>query len=128
MQFFEQLNWQALLEDHGYPLAIMGLVVVFGALILVRVFIGTLPRIMAILDYYLPEHKESAAQPVAAQSPADDQLPSEIVAVIAAAVAATVGKPHRIVHTRQLEGQNWSLEGRKQHHESHKVRPPRKQL
>ena len=47
-----QLDWQPLFEDQGIPLAIMGLFVVFAALVLVRVFIGTLPHIITTLDRF----------------------------------------------------------------------------
>ena len=120
-----QIDWQPLREDHGIPLAIMGLVVVFAALTLLRVFIGLLPRIMAILDYYFPEESEvlpGSSQP--AQPPAS-AIPDEVVVVIAAAVAATISEPHRIVRTRELspEELSWSLEGRLQHHASHSIQP-----
>ena len=76
-----QLNWQPLFEDHGFPLAIMGLFVVFSALMLVRIFIGTLPRIVAALDHFFPDQQH------APQSKATtDEIPDEILAVIAAVV------------------------------------------
>ena len=119
-----QLDWQPLFEDHGIPLAIMGFVVVFAALILVRIFIGTLPRIMAVLDRYYPEqHDGHHAHAPSKSDP--DEIPSEIVAVIAAVVADMVKEPHRIVHTRELtsEDLSWTLEGRLQHHTSHTISP-----
>ena len=64
-----QINWQPLWEDHGIPLAIMGLVVVFAALTLLRVFIGSLPKIMAILDRYFPEEAETVPQAKPAAQP-----------------------------------------------------------
>lgn len=120
-----QLDWQPLWEDHGIPLAIMGLVVVFAALTLLRVFIGLLPRIMAILDHYFPEEAESRPGSTQQPQPQTNGIPDEIVVVIAAAVAATIAEPHRIVHTRELspEDLNWSLEGRLQHHASHSIHP-----
>lgn len=119
-----QLNWQPLWEDHGLPLALMGLFVVFVALIFVRIFIGTLPRMMALLDRLLPESRESA-HAAEGQMQAGDEIPEAILAVIAAVVADTVGVRHRIVHTRQLssEDMSWTLEGRLQHHASHRLQP-----
>ena len=122
-----QIDWSPLWEDHGIPLAIMGLVVVFAALTLLRVFIGSLPRIMAILDHYFPEEAEAlpgVSQPPQAQSQTNG-ISDEIVVVIAAAVAATISEPHRIVRTRELspEDLSWSLEGRRQHHASHSIQP-----
>jgi glutaconyl-CoA/methylmalonyl-CoA decarboxylase subunit delta len=51
----------------------------------------------------------------------ESDMPEETVAVIAAAVAAAICAPHRIVQIRGLtpEDLSWSLEGRLQHHASH---------
>jgi Na+-transporting methylmalonyl-CoA/oxaloacetate decarboxylase gamma subunit len=119
-----QLDWHPLFEEKGIPLAIMGFVVVFLALVLVRVFIGTLPRIMAILNHYYPEPLETSHDPIPSVT-TSDKIPEEIIAVIAAAVAETVREPHRIVHTRELtsEDMSWTLEKRLQHHTSHSIAP-----
>ena len=124
MNLFAQLNWQPLLEDHGIPLAIMGLTVVFAALTLLRIFIGLLPRVMRVLEHYFPEHEETSPAVVLSEA-TEGKLPDELVAVIAAAVAATIHKPHRILHTRKLttEELSWSLEGRRQQHGSHRLQP-----
>ncbi len=118
-----QLVWEPLFEDHGFPLAIMGLFVVFAALILVRIFIGTLPRIIAVLDRFFPTAAEAATEAPAPQ--AAEGLSEEIVVVIATAVAMTLRVPHRIVHTRELSAEDlsWTLEGRRQHHISHRIHP-----
>ncbi len=52
----------------------------------------------------------------------DDAVPDEIVAVIAAAVAEVIDAPHRIVRVRGLtpDDLGWLLEGRMQHHASHR--------
>jgi len=108
-----------LFEEHGVPLAMMGVFVVFMALVLVMVFITLLPRILA----------RGAARDVrdAAESPAavdENTLPEVTLVVIAAAVAETLDAPHRIVKIRGLTpGElGWSMEGRIQHHRSHGVR------
>jgi len=56
----------------------------------------------------------------------EGELTDEMVAVVAAAVAEVVATPHRIVHIRGLtaEDLSWSLEGRLQHHASHKSPHP----
>lgn len=119
-----QIDWQPLWEDHGIPLAVMGLIVVFVALTLLRIFIGWLPKIIAILDRFFPEADESAPSELAKDA-LWSELPDEILVVITAAVAAVVVEPHRIVHTRSLspEDLSWSLEGRMQHHASHRIQP-----
>jgi Na+-transporting methylmalonyl-CoA/oxaloacetate decarboxylase gamma subunit len=102
-----QLNWQPLFEDHGFPLAIMGLFVVFSALMLVRIFIGTLPRIVAALDHFFPD-QQHAPQSAAQHKATTDEIPDEILAVIAAVVAETVREPHRIVPTQDLSPEDLS--------------------
>lgn len=105
-----------LFQDHGIPLAVMGVLVVFSALVLIVVVIKLLPRVFG------------EARPTAAATPADllagtDQLSSETLVVIAAAVAETIRQPHRIVRIRGLTAQDldWSLGGRMQHHRSHNL-------
>ena len=121
-----QITLEPLWQDHGLPLAIMGMLVVFMALVLVSTFIVSLPKLMALLErVHAPPAKSHATKPTANSKPAalqtDDELPIEIQVVIAAAVAEVIGGPHRIVRTRRRrpEDQSWSLEGRMQHHTSH---------
>ncbi|MCG8451243.1 MAG: OadG family protein [Pirellulales bacterium] len=118
------IDWQPLWEDKGLPLALMGLLVVFAALILVCVFIATLPKMMSFLDRFFPETRE-AAHAAEAQRTTTDEIPEATLAVIAAVVADTVGVRHRIVRTRQLSSEDlsWTLEGRLQHHASHRLQP-----
>lgn len=113
-----------LYQDTGLPLAAMGLLVVFAALILVRVFIGTLPRLMAILEHFFPE-AEHPAHAAPAPEEASDEIPEHVVAIIAAVVTDMVGVRHRILRTRQLQSDDmsWALEGRLQHHASHRLQP-----
>ena len=106
-------------EDYGIPLAVMGIMVVFLALVLVVVFITLLPRVLAPS---LGKTSEAAA-PVLASG--EDELPEEILVVIAAAVAQAIDRPHRVVQIRGLTPAElgWSLEGRMQHHHSHRIQP-----
>ncbi|MDC0935187.1 OadG family protein [Pirellulales bacterium] len=121
-ELLAKLQWQPLMEDDGIPLAIMGLFVVFSALLLVCGFIGLLPRIMAFLDRLAPEQTEANAS-THRHAELTDEVSPEILAVIAAVVADTVRVPHRIVRTRELSSEdlNWTLEGRRQHHASHRI-------
>lgn len=103
-------------EDHGVPLAIMGVIVVFIALSLVASLIKVLPLVLG--------RPEPAAQ--RESLPHDlqgDEISEETLAVIAAAVADTLQRPHRIVRIRgATPGEHdWSLEGRLQHHQSHRI-------
>lgn len=110
-----------LFQDSGIPLAIMGITVVFAALVLVSLFISWLPRLMRRLDGMYAE--EEVKRATAAPQPDADAIPEETLVVIAAAVAAVVTSPHRVVRIRGLtpEDLGWSLEGRIQHHTSHKI-------
>lgn len=105
-------------KEHGIPLAVMGVFVVFSALVLIVVFITLLPRILARVS------AEESKQPATLPTAFEDEMSEEMVVVIAAAVAATIDKPHRIVKIRGLTPAElgWSLEGRTQHHQSHRLR------
>ncbi|MCA9100078.1 MAG: OadG family transporter subunit [Pirellulales bacterium] len=105
-------------HDYGLPMAVMGMFVVFVVLGLMVTFISLLPRIMAL--------SSSATVPPATPIDAalgDDEISEELMVVIAAAVAATLQTPHRIVQVRGLTpaDQGWSLRGRTLHHQSHQV-------
>ncbi|WP_182866558.1 OadG family protein [Stieleria mannarensis] len=106
-----------LTEEHGIPMAIMGIVVVFSALVLIVVFITVLPRLVA------PFNKPAATESASAPTAHDDELPEEVLVVIAAAVAEAMDRPHRIVKIRGLGAGEyaWSLEGRMKHHMSHRI-------
>lgn len=70
--------------------------------------------------YWLRASGNGAAR--AGDAPLDaGDLPDELVVVIAAAVAETLGPAHRIVRIRGLmpEDLGWQLEGRLHHHASH---------
>jgi len=117
-----QITFEPLWKDSGIALALLGMFVVFVALVLVTSFITLLPRLMAVLDRLHPQTvKHPAPSKKAAKKRPAGELPEETLAVIAAAVAATLDRPHRIVRARQLspEERGWSVEGRMQHHASH---------
>lgn len=108
---------EPLWHDQGLPLAIMGMVVVFCALITVVIFISNLPRLMALI-----EGKPAPAKPAKPAAPAED--PDEVIAVIAAAVEAALGPGARVIHTQQLTPRelSWAQQGRFEHQTSHKPR------
>ncbi|MEQ8785947.1 MAG: OadG family protein [Pirellulaceae bacterium] len=118
------LTFEPLLKDQGLALAVMGMTVVFLALVTVAVFITLLPRVMAVLDRLHPDKGAQAEQKKKSskeKSVDADELSEETVVVIAAAVAAVLDQPHRIVRIRGLtpEDMGWALEGRMRHHTSH---------
>ena len=114
-----RLSFEPLFEDHGLALAVMGILVVFLALTLLVVFITLLPR---LLERTLARESQTTA-PADPEITLKDELPEETLVVIAAAVAETIRQPHRIVRIRGLtpEDLGWSLEGRLQHHASHRL-------
>lgn len=109
---------EPLWHDAGIPLAIMGMFIVFFALVLISTFISRLPSIMAVLDKILPQVEQLAAH----SKPREGEIPDEIVVVIAAAVSEALGRPHRIIHTRELTSSemSWPQHGRWQIQTSHK--------
>ena len=112
-----QFTLAPLFEDHGIPLAIMGVLVVFSALLLVILFITLLPHVLSWIGA-IPAEKEEPTPIVTGK----DELPEETLVVIAAAVAATLSRPHRIVRVGGQEvDMGWSLQGRMQHHQSHRL-------
>ena len=117
-----RIRVEPLFEDTGIPLAIMGMLVVFAALVLVAVYVTVLPRFAAYLERRYPE--KATPQPVAKPSISGDDLPEEVLVVITAAVAQVIDEPHRIIHTRQLTPLDlaWSFEGRRKQHASHRPR------
>ncbi|WP_419194422.1 OadG family protein [Novipirellula herctigrandis] len=131
------LNTDALFEETGLPLAVMGMFVVFSALLILIGCVSLLPRLMVVLDKIIPAHGHHGAQPKPKPKPKAKAkkkeakgaevggVPEEIAVVIAAAVAQVMDQPHRIVRTRQLTASElaWTLQGRIQHHASHKLKP-----
>ncbi|MFC1758221.1 OadG family transporter subunit [Planctomycetota bacterium] len=117
---WNRFTLQPLTEDHGIPLAIMGIFVVFTALALVALMITLLPRVLKLL---LPDQPPPSKTALAPEVTTDDELSEEILVVIAAAVAATIHQPQQIVRIRGLASDDlgWSLEGRSQHHHSHQM-------
>lgn len=119
-QLSERLNEFSLAplwEEKGIALAMMGIFVVFVALVLIVVFITILPRLLA--PYTDTGQEAKATAPVVGEG----EIPDEILVVIAAAVAEAIDRPHRVVRIRGMTpGEiGWSLEGRMQHHHSHKT-------
>lgn len=125
-------DWSSLADEAGLQLAVMGMSVVFLALILVVTFIKYLPWIIARIERRLPAdqghvHGHGQSGPTAAPSSPTlplEGVPPHVMVVIAAAVAEIVAEPHRILHTQPLTSADmaWSAEGRRQHHISHRTR------
>jgi sodium pump decarboxylase gamma subunit len=109
-------------EEHGIPLAVMGIVVVFMALAILVVFVNLLPRMLELGSGRKLKESPIEESPVP-ELDVEGELSEETLVVIAAAVAETIRQPHRIIQIRGLTPSDlgWSLEGRIQHHQSHRV-------
>ena len=113
----------------GLVLMVVGMGVVFSALILI---LWAIKGMNSALSKPAPAPAPApAAAPAAAPAPAkpaSDEEDPEILAVIAAAVAAVVRKPHRIRRVDSLTnaptGSNWARHGRRAIMTSH--RPARR--
>jgi sodium pump decarboxylase gamma subunit len=110
------------LENPGVSDAAPYLTGFLVVLVTLAVLMGLCMAVSKILQQVMPA--PAAPQPVAkpaATAPVNDGVPPEIIAVIAAAVATTVGKKQRIVSIKP-QNSSWSQAGRQQIHSSHKIR------
>ncbi|MGD9634442.1 MAG: OadG family transporter subunit [Pirellulales bacterium] len=100
--------------------ALTGMLVVMLSLSLLAMFSSVLARLIRLLAPRPLANRAAAPPPLG-------EVPDEEIAVIAAAVAAVIDARHRIISIRGLtpEDLSWSLEGRLQHHSSHKPARPR---
>ena len=139
-----ELGLDPLSEVAGGSLAMMGLLVTCVAVVAVLMFLERLPRVMAVAEKNVPARQEAptpsatftfatssastsasgSAVATSATGP-NEELPEHVVAIIAAVVADMVGKPHRILRTRELGPDSlvWSMHGRLQHHISYRLKP-----
>lgn len=77
------------------------------------------PAAVTSTDDDIPD--EVVALIAAAASAVHDSVPAEIVAVIAAATATVVGQTHRVISIKP-HNSTWSQAGRQQLHTSHNIR------
>lgn len=86
--------------NEGLHLGLVGMTIVFLALATISVGVGLLRKF----------------EPGPVEKPADpDAISPETLAVIAAAVAVSIGRPHRVRHIRYRKrppGEGWSSAGR----------------
>lgn len=110
------------LKNPGVSDAVPYLTGFLVVLVTLTVLMGLCMAVSKILQLVMPA--PAAPQPVAkpaATAPVNNGVPPEIVAVIAAAVATTVGKKQRIVSIKP-QNSSWSQAGRQQIHSSHNIR------
>ena len=109
------------LENPGVSDAVPYLTGFLVVLVTLAVLMGVCMSVSKILLKVQPEQAEPKPVVKPASSATNDVVPPEVVAVIAAAVATTVGKKQRIVSIRP-QNSSWSQAGRQQIHSSHNVR------
>lgn len=105
-----------ILENLSYQAA--GLAVVILSLGLLAIVVGVIGRLLT----RRPAAVKASAKPALA---GESGIPPETIAVITAAVAVTLRKPHHILQIRPVNSpwlQAWSLEGRRQIFQSHNPR------
>ena len=68
-----RLGWANVQEQQGVAISIVGLSIVFSALVLVSLFIAVLPWILDKLSPWLPHVDESHDSPSIAESTVDDE-------------------------------------------------------
>lgn len=120
----ESSGMDAFLRSLSYQVA--GMLIVMGALGLLSLSVSLLSRVLRAL----PKPTTPVAPlAVGAPAPAASTLRPEsvdegIIAAIAAAVAVTIGRPHRVITIRSDAGAQlaWSAEGRRAIYQSHKIR------
>jgi sodium pump decarboxylase gamma subunit len=82
------LSYQNILDGQGFEMAFAGMTIVFVALSMVSIFIALLPRILVVVNQYIPEgHARATPNPKPAAANAEE-----------AAVAAVAYAVHR--HSR----------------------------
>lgn len=105
-------------------LALSGFILVIGTLALLWLITGLIGRYFKAAEQRRrgegPQMTQSAVQSSAEGFP-DLGSDRELAVIIAAAVAQTIGQPHRIVSIRP-QSSAWSIEGRRSIFESHRIR------
>lgn len=118
----------ALVPPSGHPGFLENLSYQAAGLAVVLVSLTALSIIIAFFGRLLnrPHPSPATARPRHTTGSATTEIPPETLAVIAAAVAVSIEHPHRIVQVRgpreSLWLQAWSVEGRRQIFQSHRIR------
>lgn len=103
---------------------------------IVLVALGLLALLVAITERLLQQSQKKARQDIQVtpspglEAPSNSaqvssQVPEEVWAVIAASIFHTMGSTHRVLHVEPVSNiqlQAWSVEGRRQIFQSHKLR------
>ena len=78
--FAQASGMENIVSNNGISIAIAGMIIVFSALTIISLFIAFLPKLLDVLDPYLPKVQHSHAAPAVQESlPSDEE---QIVAAI----------------------------------------------
>jgi Na+-transporting methylmalonyl-CoA/oxaloacetate decarboxylase gamma subunit len=94
-------SYQNVVEGQGIEIAMTGMAIVFTALVLISVFIALLPRVLVVLNPFLPEtthhgHAPSTAPSAAAgTASADQEEEARIAVAIGVALRVYTGSRER---------------------------------
>lgn len=102
----------------GFVLSIVGMSIVFSVLILIMIMLFSL---QAIFNKKKKVTEQNPSEPPAATQ--EEDTTPEVMAVIAAAVAVAVGRPHKIRRVNLITQEvktEWKGHGRERLHSSHR--------
>ncbi|MDR1789514.1 MAG: OadG family protein [Opitutaceae bacterium] len=113
--------------SQAFTIQTVGVCVVFGALATLWLIVAAVGKAFTLKPKTPappPAGQPAAPQPAAGQPAADAEDPDLIAAVIAAAVAVTLGQNARVVHFAPTDPTSllWTMEGRSQLYASHTTR------
>lgn len=86
-------SFQNVIDERGIEIAVAGMVIVFSALVLISLFIAALPRILELLDPYLPAAGHGHAAPVAGAG-REDELIAAAIGVALHHQSSVATQPH----------------------------------
>lgn len=75
-----QTGWQRIVEGRGISISLTGMTIVFSALVIITLFIAAVPRVLDVLEPYLPKsHGHHAPPTPGEETPLDHE---KVVAAI----------------------------------------------
>lgn len=73
-------GWQGIAQGHGISISLTGMAIVFAALVFITLFIAAVPKVLEVLDPYLPKSHGHHAPPTPGEETALDH--EKVVAAI----------------------------------------------
>jgi sodium pump decarboxylase gamma subunit len=113
--------------DEGFELMVVGMGVVFTALVLIMILMIIIRAVVKMANKPKTAPALQPAPAASASTPAqsdDSGMDPQIAVLLTAAVAAVVKRPFRIRQVAQINRNTnaWAEHGRSVHHRSHRVR------